>query len=114
MRELASQLRSAGVRVWLDEAEMRIGDSLTTRIGEAIGEMEYFGVVLSRHSIASEWVQRELQVAVQRELKERKVIVLPLLLEPVEVPPFLRDKLFADFTSPERFGDTPSNGRDRR
>lgn len=106
VRELAARLRDAGVRVWLDEAEIKIGDSLTERIGQAIGDMDYFAVVLSRHSIASEWVQRELQVAMQRELKERKAIVLPLLLEPVELPPFLRDKLYADFTTPDRFNET--------
>jgi hypothetical protein len=103
VRKLADKLREVGVHVWLDEAEIKIGDSLTERIGQAITEMDYFGVVLSRNSIASEWVQRELQVAMQRELKERKVIVLPLLLEPVEIPPFLRDKLYADFTSSNRF-----------
>jgi len=106
VRELAARLRDAGVRVWLDEAEIKIGDSLTQKIGQAIDEMDYFGVVLSRHSITSEWVQRELQVAMQRELKERRVIVLPLLLEPVELPAFLRDKLYADFTTPERFNET--------
>lgn len=106
VRELAAKLREAGIRVWLDEAEMKIGDSLTKKIGDAIGAMDFFGVTLSSHSIDSEWVQRELQVAVQRELQERKVVVLPLLLEPVEVPPFLRDKLYADFTTPESFNAT--------
>jgi DNA-binding transcriptional ArsR family regulator len=106
VRELAGKLSAVGVRVWLDEAEIKIGDSLTVRIGQAIGQMDYFAVVLSRHSIDSEWVQRELQIAMQRELKERKVIILPLLLELVEIPPFLRDKQYADFTSPERFNAT--------
>jgi len=106
VRELAAQLRAAGVRVWLDEAEIKVGDSLTKKIGDAIESMDYFGVVLSRHSVNSEWVQRELQVAMQRELQERKVVVLPLLLAPVELPPFLRDKLYADFTTPERFKAT--------
>ena len=106
VRELARQLQAVGVRVWLDEAEINIGDSLTQKIGHAIEAMEFFGVVLSRHSVTSEWVQRELQVAMQRELKERKVVILPLLLEPVELPAFLRDKLYADFTTPDRFKET--------
>lgn len=106
VRELAGKLSAAGVRVWLDEAEINIGDSLTAKIGQAIDQMNYFAVVLSRHSVASEWVQPELQIAMHRELKERKVIVLPLLIEPVDLPPFLRDKLYADFTNPERFNAT--------
>jgi hypothetical protein len=106
VRELAGKLSAAGVRVWLDEAEISIGDSLTAKIGQAIDQMDFFAVVLSRHSVASEWVQRELQIAMQRELKEHKVIVLPLLIEPVDLPPFLRDKFYADFTNPERFSAT--------
>ena len=106
VRELATKLSAVGVRVWLDEAEIKIGDSLTAKIGRAIDQMDFFGVVLSRNSMASEWVQRELQIAMQRELKERKVIVLPLLIEPVDLPPFLRDRLYADFTNLERFGAT--------
>jgi hypothetical protein len=103
VRELAARLTDVGVRVWMDEAEIAIGDSLTARIGKAIDAMDYFAVVLSHHSVDSEWVQKELQVAMQRELKERKVVVLPLLLERVEIPAFLRDKLYADFTTGEAF-----------
>ena len=68
--------------------------------------MKYFGAVLSSNSIGSEWVERELRIAMDRELKEGKVIVLPLLLEPVQIPPFLRDKVYADFTNPESFQET--------
>lgn len=106
VRELADQLRAAGVRVWLDEAEIQIGESLTYKIGRAIEEMDFFAAVLSSNSIDSEWVSRELQIAMQRELQERKVIVLPVLLEPVDLPPFLRDKMYADFTSRESFVET--------
>jgi len=106
VRELASQLASAGVKVWLDEAEIRIGDSLTDRIGKAVSESDFFGIILSRHSVTSEWVQRELRIALDRELKSEKVVVIPILLEDVTLPPFLRDKLYADFTSSERSSAT--------
>lgn len=101
VRELATRLKRSGIRVWLDEAEMKIGDSLMERIGQAIDEADFVGVVLSRSSINSEWVQRELQVAMQKEFGQRRVVVLPLLLERVEIPPFLRGKFYADFTTPD-------------
>jgi len=106
VRELAIRLKEYGIKVWLDEAELNIGDSLIQKIGQAIDEADFLGVVLSRNSIESEWVQRELQLAMQKELRERKVVVLPLLLEPVELPFFLRDKIYADFTDPQRYEDT--------
>jgi len=106
VRKLAERLKSVGIRVWLDEAEINIGDSLTEKIGHAITEMDFVGVVLSNNSVNSEWVQRELQIAIQRELATKRVVVLPLLLDPVEIPHFLKEKLYADFTTPERFEET--------
>jgi hypothetical protein len=103
VRELADRLSRMGVRVWIDEAEIKVGDSLTEKVGKAIEETDFVGVVLSRNSISSQWVQKELQIALQEEFKKKKVVVLPLLLEPVDIPPFLRDKLYADFTTPEKF-----------
>jgi hypothetical protein len=106
VRELASRLEAAGLRVWLDEAELNVGDSLTEKIGAALEQVDYVGVVLSSHSINSEWVQRELRLALDRELKERKVVVLPILREKVDVPAFFRDKVYADFTSADAFEST--------
>jgi hypothetical protein len=103
VRNLAEQLSLAGVRVWLDEAEIKIGESLTEKIGQAIWEADFVGAVLSANSIQSNWVQKELQLALQKGIQGRKIVVLPILLELVEIPPFLRDKAYANFTSPDRF-----------
>ncbi len=37
-RQLADRLSGHGVRVWLDEAEMHVGDSLFSKIESAIRE----------------------------------------------------------------------------
>lgn len=63
-------------------------------------------MVLSSNSVNSEWVQRELQLALQKELEEENIIVLPLLLEQVQIPPFLRGKFYADFTTPAKFEES--------
>lgn len=106
VRELAERLSKMGVKVWIDEAEIKVGDSLTEKIGKAIEEMDFVGVVLSQNSINSQWVQKELQIALQEEFRKKRVVVLPLLLEPVELPAFLKDKLYADFTTPEKFKES--------
>lgn len=103
VRRLAEELRQNGANVWIDEAEIKVGDSLSEIIGKAIKETDYFGVVLSHNSVNSEWVQKELQIAIQKEIREGKVVVLPILMESVEIPPFLIDKLYADFTTPDKF-----------
>lgn len=103
VRALAERLKGYGVKVWLDEAEINIGDSLTKKIGEAIESTDYVGVVLSHNSVDSPWVQRELQIASQKEINGKKVVVLPILIENVEMPAFLKDKLYADFTDSSKF-----------
>lgn len=98
VRELAKRLTADGVVVWLDEAELNIGDSLIERISEGIENMEYVAAVLSNNSISSSWVQKELSLAMSKEIAGRKVTVLPLLIEKCQLPGSLRDKLYADFT----------------
>jgi hypothetical protein len=95
---LSEDLKKEGIRVWIDEAEIKVGDSLIEKIEEGIKEMEYLGVILSPDSVKSNWVKKELNVAMAKEIKRRKVKVLPILYKKCEIPPFLEDKKFADFT----------------
>jgi hypothetical protein len=103
VRRLAQDLQAAGVRVWLDEAEMLIGDSLIEKIRQGIDEMEYLGVILSPNSVKSSWVQREVDVAMNQEIEGKRVKVLPLVIEDCDLPGFLKGKLYGDFRAPERY-----------
>ena len=59
-RPLAKLLRDAGLRVWIDESELQLGDSLRRKIDEGLAGSRYGVVVLSRSFFAKEWPQREL------------------------------------------------------
>ncbi len=102
-RMLADKLSEVGVDVWIDEAEIHVGDSLIQKISQAIDDVDYVAAVLSTKSVASNWVASELQWAMTREIRGQRVIVLPILIERCILPVFLRDKLYADFTVPSRF-----------
>lgn len=103
VRKLAEDLRKSGHYVWVDEAEIQIGDSLIGKIEEGIENTEYLGVVISSSSNKSEWVTREVRIALNQEIYGKKVKVLPLLLENVEMPSFLLDKKYADFTTDDNY-----------
>jgi hypothetical protein len=60
VRRLASDLKERGVKGWLDEWEIGVGDSLTQRIQASILEAGYLALVLSPRSVASARVNREL------------------------------------------------------
>jgi TIR domain len=98
VRRLANALQGRGFRVWLDTGELQVGDSLFEKIGDAIRDMEFLGVVLSPNSAKSSWVQREVEVALQHEIASNRTKVLPILYKSCTVPAFLQSRLWADFT----------------
>jgi signal transduction histidine kinase len=102
-RRLGVELRASGAKVWIDEAEIKLGDSLIEKIGEGIGSCDYLGVILSPDSVVSEWVRREVEIAMNREIKGKRVVVLPLLFRDCELPPFVAGKLYADFRTQDLF-----------
>jgi hypothetical protein len=102
-RRLANELKAAGHGVWIDEAEIDIGDSLIEKIRDGIDQVDYVAAILSRASIDSAWVTRELDIASNREIEEKRVVVLPLLVEDVELPGFLKGKFYGDFTDEAQF-----------
>jgi hypothetical protein len=95
--KLAIQLVQRNVNVWLDRWELSVGDSLVERIQDAVDGASALLVILSKASTVSEWCKKELSAGLLRELEEKRVVVMPVMLEDCEVPVFARGKLFADF-----------------
>lgn len=88
---LVAELQSQGVRVWIDQVELEIGDSLIERISEAISAEDFVVAVISEDSAKSGWCQKELSLAVTEGINNKRVKVLPVRLGEVEMPPMLRD-----------------------
>lgn len=95
--KLAMQLVHRNVNVWLDRWELSIGDSIIDKVQDAVDGASALLVILSKASIASEWCKRELSSGFLRELEEKRVVVMPVLLEDCDIPLFARVKLYADF-----------------
>jgi|CXWL01.1.fsa_nt_gi hypothetical protein len=99
-RQLAAKLQDRGIGVWLDEAELGLGDSLIEKIRGAIDAVDYVAVLLSEESLKSEWVKREVDVAMNQEIAHHRVKVLPIRLDSSELPGFLLGKLYAQLQAP--------------
>lgn len=97
VRKLASDLDAHGIRYWLDEAEMKIGDSLIQKIRGGIDSVDYFAIILSPNSVDAPWVVNELDVAMNQQINGKSIKILPLMLKACELPSFLIGKLYADF-----------------
>jgi hypothetical protein len=94
---LCGLLEGHGLRVWLDEAQLRVGDSLRRKIDEGLTQSRYGIVVLSKAFFAKEWPQRELDGLLAREDIDGKTI-LPIWHEiskadVVKFSPTLADRI---------------------
>lgn len=94
---LALKLVEKRIKVFVDRWEMKLGDSITNKIQDAISDASYLIVVLSKSSVDSDWCKREITTALMLELERKRVVLLPVLLDDCEIPLFIRDKFYADF-----------------
>lgn len=97
VRPLVDELRAAGLQVWYDEAELRVGDSLRRSIDRGLARSRFGIVVISPDFLAKQWPQRELDGLVAREDDGTKII-LPVwhrisAAEIRRVSPTLADRL---------------------
>jgi hypothetical protein len=74
-RPLAQLLEAADLRVWLDEAQLRLGDSLRERIDEGLAQSRFGVVILSPAFFAKQWTQSELDGWFARETSDQKKIL---------------------------------------
>ena len=94
---LAKALILTRQHVWIDRWELSLGDSLTQKIQDAMLEASAVLIILSKHSISSDWCKRELNAGLVRELEEQRTMVMACVIDDCEIPLFLKDKLYADF-----------------
>lgn len=64
-----------GFRVWYDEFELKVGDSLRQSIDRGLVNSRYGIVVLSKAFFEKNWPQYELNSLTAREIDGRKVIL---------------------------------------
>ncbi len=100
VRPLAEELRDLQVKVWYDEFELSVGDSLRRSIDHGISKSKYGIVVLSPAFLAKNWTQYELDGLVARQVNGNKVI-LPIWYklsysDVLEFSPSLADKVALD------------------
>jgi hypothetical protein len=97
-RWLAVDLANAGHSPWLDEWQIRVGESIPRKISQGIESCNALIVILSEDAVASRWVENEWQAKYWDEITAERVRVLPILLKPCVIPTLLKTKKYADFT----------------
>jgi hypothetical protein len=74
-------LQERGVRCWFAPEDLRMGDPFRIRIDEAIRGHDKLLLILSERSIASAWVEDEVESAIELENREKKLVLFPIRLD---------------------------------
>jgi hypothetical protein len=100
VRQIAAGLGKHGIDVWIDDAELSIGDSLVAYIERGLDSADFVVFFLSTASVNSQWARQELNIAISRQASgSRGAVVLPVMLEDAEIPALLRDVMYLDMRS---------------
>jgi hypothetical protein len=98
---LAKALERAGLSVWLDRQELRLGDSLREKIDEGLANSQFGIVILSPSFLAKGWTRRELDGLFAVEDAAGRKVILPIWYQIdkatlARYSPILADRLAAD------------------
>jgi len=76
---LANALKEAGLKVWYDRFELKLGDDIAEKIDQGLANSRYGVVVLSKTFLAKKkWTQAELNALVNRQASGGKKVILPI------------------------------------
>jgi len=105
VREIATDLRIAGINVWLDEDELLPGQDLQKTIEEAIKRSDAILVFVSKNTKEKNGYYYEELKLVYDNLKSgrnKKIRIIPVRLDPVEPDIILKKYMWIDVFSNEQ------------
>lgn len=79
--KLYTDLQNNGVRCWYAPEDLKWGDEPRTRIDESIIVHDKVLLILSKQSITSDWVKKEVETAMELERTEKRIILFPIRLD---------------------------------
>jgi hypothetical protein len=80
-KRLYADLQSHNVRCWFAPEDMKTGDEIRHRIDESIRLYDKLLLVLSEHSVASKWVEFEVEAAMDKEQEGKSPVLFLVRLD---------------------------------
>ena len=78
---LFNDLQGNGVRCWFAPEHLKIGAKTRPAIDETIRLHDKVLLVLSKHSVASDWVEQEVETALARERRDKSPVLFPIRVD---------------------------------
>ncbi|HEU4562575.1 MAG TPA: toll/interleukin-1 receptor domain-containing protein [Longimicrobium sp.] len=74
-------LEAAGIRCWFAPEDMKLGSRIRVALDEAIQMHDKLLLILSTGSVESQWVEQEVEAALERERSEGTEILVPIRVD---------------------------------
>ena len=97
VRELAERLRKDGLRVWLDDWEIKPGDSILLKIQEGLEQSRTLVLVMSQNASTSKWVTFEHHSVLFRDPTNQERRFIPVRLDDAEIRDALKQFAYVDW-----------------
>ena len=78
---LHADLQNKGVRCWFAPHDLAIGAKIIDAIDEAIRLRDKVLLILSEHSVASDWVEEEVTRALDEERSRKTTVLFPIRVD---------------------------------
>jgi len=80
-KRLHNDLQAKGVRCWFAPHDLKIGDKIRPTIDDSIRVHDKLLLILSEHSVLSDWVEHEVEHALDREKEQKKTVLFPVRID---------------------------------
>lgn len=97
-RKLSNDLIKAGVKVWIDEHELKPGDKILPRIKEALKGSQWVLLIPPPEELGSSWVYKEINMAYEEEKGRSRPFIIPIKIKEGKIPDVFQDRMWADFS----------------
>lgn len=86
----ASLLINFDIHIWKDSKDIPIGGEILDSVYYAIKNTSHFCCIISSSSVKSGWVKEELSYAKHRILEGTSLMIVPILIDDVEIPNYIK------------------------
>lgn len=80
-KRLHADLQDNDVRCWFAPEDLKIGEKIRFGIDEAIRIHDKLLLILSENSINSQWVEQEVEKALEKERDEDRLVLFPIRID---------------------------------
>ncbi len=107
VNRLKDALEARGLKVWLDQYEIRPGDLFVDALEKGLESSRTVALIISPEAMQSGWVDEEYNRAIGlAQDKNEKIRLIPVILRTAKLPGFLSGRNWVDFTNETSFDES--------